>query len=117
MQELQRVWDSGFSEFSCGFRPKRSAHQAIKQSQRYLKKGYRWVVDIDLEKFFDRVNHDKLIAKIRERIADERAISLILGFLKSGIKDHDHLGETSEGTPTRRPFISTPGESNVGSNG
>lgn len=104
MQELQREWDSGFSESSYGFRPKRSAHQAIKQSQRYLKKGYRWIVDIDLERFFDRVNHDKLMSKIRERITDNRVVSLIHGFLKSGIKDHDHLVETVEGTPQGGPL-------------
>jgi RNA-directed DNA polymerase len=104
MQELQREWDSGFSESSYGFRPRRSAHQAIKQSQRYLKQGYRWVVDMDLEKFFDRVNHDKLMSKIRERISDERVIRLILRFLKSGIKDHDHLVVTVEGTPQGGPL-------------
>ena len=104
MQELQREWDFGFSETSYGFRPKRSAHQAIKQSQRYLKKGYRWIVDIDLERFFDRVNHDKLMSKIRERITDNRVVSLIYGFLKSGIKDHDHLVETVEGTPQGGPL-------------
>ena len=67
MQVLQHEWDATFSNSSYGFRPKRSAHQAIKQSQGYLKKGYRWVVDMDLEKFFDRVNHDKLMSEVRKR--------------------------------------------------
>lgn len=104
MQELQREWDGGFSNASYGFRPKRSAHQAIMQSQKYLKQGYRWVVDMDLEKFFDRVNHDKLMSKIRGRISDDRVIKLILGFLKSGVRDHDHIIETVEGTPQGGPL-------------
>ena len=117
MQELQRQWDNGFSEYSYGFRPNRSAHQAIKQAQRYLKQGYRWVVDIDLEKFFDRVNHDKLMSKVRERISDNRVVSLIHGFLRSGVKDHDRLMETVEGTPARRAYIPTAGQPDAGPNG
>jgi len=104
MQELQREWDVDFSNASYGFRPKRSAHQAIMQSQRYLKQGYRWVVDMDLEKFFDRVNHDKLMSKIRERVMDGRVIKLIHGFLKSGVKAHDQIVETVEGTPQGGPL-------------
>ncbi len=68
LQVLQQDWDATFSEFSYGFRLKRSAHQAIKQSQRYLKEGYGWVVDMDLEKFFDRVNHDPEYDKYKEVI-------------------------------------------------
>ena len=104
MQELQREWDRSFSTASYGFRPRRSAHQAVMQSQQYLKQGYRWIVDIDLEKFFDRVNHDKLMSKVRERVTDDRVARLIFGFLKSGIKDHDHLVETIEGTPQGGPL-------------
>jgi RNA-directed DNA polymerase len=104
MQELQRDWDRNFSEASFGFRPRRSAHQAVLQSQKHLKQGCRWIVDIDLEKFFDRVNHDKLMSKVRERVADDRVIRLILGFLKSGIKDHDRIVETIEGTPQGGPL-------------
>ena len=72
MQVLQRRWDRTFSEHSYGFRPGRSAHQAVETAQRYIAAGYRWVVDLDLEKFFDRVNHDKLMAKIAERVGDKR---------------------------------------------
>src|SRR3954470_16472113 len=72
MQVLQRKWDRTFSEHSYGFRPGRSAHQAVKAAQKYIAEGYRWVVDLDLEKFFDRVNHDKLMAKIAERISDRQ---------------------------------------------
>ena len=104
MQELQRQWDASFSEASYGFRPKRSAHMAVQKAQEHLKKGRRWIVDIDLEKFFDRVNHDKLMAKIRERVSDDRVIRLIAGFLKSGIKDHDLIVETMEGTPQGGPL-------------
>src|SRR6266851_8548515 len=64
MQVLQRRWDPTFSEHSHGFRPKRSAHQAVAKAQQYIAAGHRWVVDLDLEKFFDRVNHDKLMAAI-----------------------------------------------------
>jgi len=104
MQELQRQWDATFSEASYGFRPKRSAHMAVQKAQEHLKKGHRWIVDIDLEKFFDRVNHDKLMFKVRERVSDDRVIRLITGFLKSGIKDHDHIVETVEGTPQGGPL-------------
>src|SRR5437773_6772655 len=72
MQVLQRRWDRTFSEHSYGFRPGRSAHQAVEQAQQYIAEGYRWVVDLDLEKFFDRVNHDKLMAKIAARVSDKR---------------------------------------------
>jgi RNA-directed DNA polymerase len=104
MQELQRDWDRSFSEASYGFRPNRSAHQAVLKSQDYLRQGHRWVVDIDLEKFFDRVNHDKLMSKVRERVTDSRVIKLVLGFLKSGIRDHDQLVETVQGTPQGGPL-------------
>src|ERR1035441_3352797 len=71
MQVLQGRWDRTFSNHSYGFRPGRSAHQAVAQAQQYIAEGYRWVVDLDLEKFFDRVNHDKLMAKIAERRSEE----------------------------------------------
>jgi RNA-directed DNA polymerase len=84
MQVLQRKWDRTFSEHSYGFRPGRSAHQAVKQAQQCMAEGYRWVVDLDLEKFFDRVNHDKLMAKIAERVSDKRLLKLIRAFLWLG---------------------------------
>ena len=71
MQVLQRSWDRTFSEHSYGFRPGRSAHQAVAQAQQYIAAGYGWVVDLDLEKFFDRVNHDKLLARLARRISDK----------------------------------------------
>ena len=72
LQALQPEWDKTFSDGSYGFRPGRSAHQAIAQAQRYLGEGYSWVVDLDLEKFFDRVNHDKLMSLVKQRVADRR---------------------------------------------
>lgn len=104
LQVLQQEWDATFSEFSYGFRPERSAHQAIKQSQRYLEQGYRWVVDMDLEKFFDRVNHDKLMSEVQKRVSDRRANTLILRFLRSGIEHEGKLLITEMGTPQGGPL-------------
>src|SRR5271157_3806714 len=81
MQVLQRQWDRTFSEHSYGFRPGRSAHQAVAQAQQYIAEGYGWVVDLDLEKFFDRVNHDKLMGQIAKRVEDKRLLKLIRAFL------------------------------------
>jgi RNA-directed DNA polymerase len=86
LQVLQGRWDGTFSEFSYGFRPNRSAHQAVRQAQGYIAEGYGWVVDIDLEKFFDRVNHDKLMAAVAKRVKDKRMLKLIRAFLNSGAK-------------------------------
>src|SRR5258706_5988196 len=88
MQVLQRRWDRTFSEHSYGFRPGRSAHQAVAQAQQYIAEGYRWVVDLDLEKFFDQVSHDKLMAKISERVSDKRMLKLIRAFLTAGVLEH-----------------------------
>src|SRR6267143_1939532 len=81
MQVLQRQWDRTFSDHSYGFRPGRSAHQAVAQAQQYIAEGYGWVVDFDLEKFFDRVNHDKLMGAIAKRVGDKRLLRLIRSFL------------------------------------
>src|ERR1039458_2382400 len=87
MQGLQGKWDRTFSDHSYGFRPGRSAHQAGEQAQQYIAEGYRWVVDLDLEKFFDRVSHDKLMARIGTRISDRRMLKLIQSFLKAGVME------------------------------
>jgi RNA-directed DNA polymerase len=84
MQVLQRQWDPTFSDHSYGFRPGRSAHQAVAQAQRYIAEGYSWVVDLDLEKFFDRVNHDKLMAQIAKRVEDKRLLKLIRTVAEQG---------------------------------
>src|SRR3954467_15462510 len=87
LQVLQRRWDRTFSDHSYGFRPGRSAHQAVAQAQQYIAEGYRWCVDLDLEKFFDRVSHDKLIARIESRVSDRRLLKLIRAFLKAGVME------------------------------
>jgi RNA-directed DNA polymerase len=104
LQVLQPEWDQGFSEFSFGFRPGRSAQQAIGRAQKYLKEGYTWVVDLDLEKFFDRVNHDKLMSEVAKKVKDRRVLQVIRRFLEAGVLEHDALHETAEGTPQGGPL-------------
>src|SRR5947199_3101732 len=104
MQVLQRRWDPTFSEHSHGFRPKRSAHQAVAKAQQYIAAGNRWVVDLDLEKFFDRVNHDKLIAAIARRGTDKRVLRLIGAFLKVGVLENGLVSPAEEGTPQGGPL-------------
>src|SRR3989475_4032336 len=104
MQVLQRKWDRTFSDHSYGFRPGRSAHQAVAAAQQYIAAGYRWVVDLDLEKFFDRVNHDKLIAKIAERVSDKRLLKLIRAFLRAGVMEGGLVNPVDEGTPQGGPL-------------
>lgn len=104
LQVLQRKWDRTFSEHSYGFRPKRSAHQAVFQAQKYMAEGYRWVVDIDLEKFFDRVNHDILMGRVAKRITDKRVLKLIRAFLNAGVMENGLVSPTDEGTPQGGPL-------------
>ena len=104
MQVLQRRWDRTFSEHSYGFRPERSAHQAVEAAQKYIAEGYRWVVDLDLEKFFDRVNHDKLMARIAERVSDKRMLKLIRAFLGAGVMEGGLVSPVDEGTPQGGPL-------------
>jgi RNA-directed DNA polymerase len=104
MQVLQGKWDRSFSEHSYGFRPGRSAHQAVAAAQQYIAEGYRWVVDLDLEKFFDRVNHDKLMAQIAERVSDKRLLKLIRAFLRAGVMEGGLVSPVDEGTPQGGPL-------------
>ena len=104
MQVLQGGWDRTFSNHSYGFRPGRSAHQAVEQVQQYIAEGYRWVVDLDLEKFFDRVNHDKLMAKIAARVSDPRMMTLIRAFLRAGVMEGGLVNPVDEGTPQGGPL-------------
>ena len=104
MQVLQRRWDRTFSQHSYGFRPGRSAHQAVGQAQQYIAEGYRFVVDLDLEKFFDRVNHDQLMAKIAERVSDKCLLKLIRAFLRAGVMEDGLVSPVDEGTPQGGPF-------------
>src|SRR6059036_1344131 len=104
LQVLQRRWDRTFSQHSYGFRPGRSAHQAVGAAQRYIAAGYRWCVDLDLEKFFDRVSHDKLMARIAMRISDRRMLKLIRAFLKAGVMEGGLVSPVDEGTPQGGPL-------------
>jgi RNA-directed DNA polymerase len=104
MQVLQGRWDRTFSEHSHGFRPQRSAHQAVAKAQQYIAAGQRWVVDLDLEKFFDRVNHDKLMAAIARRVNDKRMLKLIRAFLESGVMENGLVSPVEEGTPQGGPL-------------
>jgi RNA-directed DNA polymerase len=104
LQVLQKRWDPTFSECSYGFRPGRSAHQAVEKAQEYIQQGYDWVVDLDLEKFFDRVNHDVLMSRAARRISDKRMLKLIRGFLNSGVMENGLVGPTDEGTPQGGPL-------------
>ena len=104
LQVLQADWDHTFSEASFGFRPGRSAHQAVERAQAYIAAGHTTVVDIDLEKFFDRVNHDILMGLIAKRVADKRILKLIRGFLTAGVLDGGLVSPTEEGTPQGGPL-------------
>jgi RNA-directed DNA polymerase len=104
MQVLQRRWDPTFSEYSYGFRPGRSAHQAVAQAQQYIAEGYGWCVDFDLEKFFDRVNHDKLMGQVAKRVEDKRLLKLIRAFLNAGVMENGLVSPSVEGTPQGGPL-------------
>jgi RNA-directed DNA polymerase len=104
MQVLQRRWDPNFSNHSYGFRPGRSAHQAVAQAQQYIAEGYGWVVDFDLEKFFDRVQHDKLMGQIAKRVEDKRLLKLIRAFLNAGVLENGLVSPSVEGTPQGGPL-------------
>jgi RNA-directed DNA polymerase len=104
LQVLQRRWDPTFSQYSYGFRPNRSAHQAVAQAQQYIAEGYRWVVDIDLEKFFDRVNHDKLMGEVAKRISDKRMLKLLRAYLNAGVMEKGLVSPMEEGMPQGGPL-------------
>src|SRR3954463_1968774 len=104
MQVLQRRWDRTFSDHSYGFRPGRSAHQAVAQAQQYIAEGHSWWVDLDLEKFFDRVSHDKLMGRIAKRVEDKRLLKLIRAFLNAGILENGVVSPSEEGTPQGGPL-------------
>ena len=103
-QVLMRIYDPHFSEHSYGFRPNRSAHDAIEQVLEYLDDGYQWVIDLDIEKYFDTVNHDKLISIIRERVNDKTTLHLIRSFLKAGIMEDGLVKPNKIGVPQGGPL-------------
>lgn len=104
LQVLTPIFDPGFSEQSYGFRPGRNAHQAVRQAQEYIRQGYRYVVDIDLEKFFDRVNHDLLMARVARKVKDKRLLKLIRRHLEAGIMVNGCCIRREEGTPQGGPL-------------
>ena len=104
LQVLQEEWDGTFSERSYGFRPGRSARQAVEQARKYYRDGNRWVVDVDLEKFFDRVNHRKLMSLVIKRVSDRRVTVLIERYLKAGMLAGDVMIPRGEGTPQGGPL-------------
>lgn len=107
-QAVQQVlggrWDRTFSEHSYGFRPGRSAHQAVAQAQAYIAEGYGYTVDMDLEKFFDRVNHDILMGRVAKRMEDKRMLKLIRAFLNAGVMENGLVSPSDEGTPQGGPL-------------
>ena len=109
LQVLQPEFDPTFSTHSYGFRPGRSAHQAVAAAQAHLASGHRWVVDLDLEKFFDRVNHDLLMGRLAQRVRDTRVLKLVRAFLNAGVLEEGLVSVTEEGTPQggpRSPLLS-----------
>ena len=104
VQKLSPIFERQFSEFSYGFRPNKSAHQAIEQARQYIEEGYKFVVDLDLEKFFDRVQHDKLMSLIAKTITDKPTLKLIRRFLQAGIMENGVVTVNREGTPQGGPL-------------
>ena len=104
LQVLSPLYDPTFSDASFGFRPGRSAHQALDRAKEHVSAGYRWVVDMDLEKFFDRVNHDVLMSRMARRVKDKRILKLIRVFLQAGIMEGGVTSPRSEGTPQGGPI-------------
>lgn len=103
-QVLSQLYDPKFSNHSYGFRPNRSAHDAIREAKGYIKEGYRWVVDMDLEKFFDKVNHDRLMSTLAKKIYDKPLLKLIRRYLQSGVMINGVVYDTDEGTPQGGPL-------------
>jgi RNA-directed DNA polymerase len=103
-QILSKIYDPTFSDHSYGFRPNRSAHDAVRKAKGYIKEGYRWVVDMDLEKFFDKVNHDRLMSRLVKRVEDKPLLKLIRKYLQAGVMINGVVSSTEQGTPQGGPL-------------
>lgn len=104
LQVLQPKWDGTFSAHSHGFRPNHRQHDAIVEAQQYIAEGYAWVVDLDLEKFFDRVHHERLMSRIASRVEDQRLLKLMRSFLKAGVMSGGLISASDQGTPQGGPL-------------
>jgi RNA-directed DNA polymerase len=103
-QVLSDVFEPTFSDHSYGFRPNRSAHQAVQAARSYIEEGYTWVVDIDLAQFFDTVHHDRLMERMKQTVTDKRVLRLVNAYLKAGVMVNGVVVETTEGTPQGGPL-------------
>ncbi|RFA31589.1 group II intron reverse transcriptase/maturase, partial [Virgibacillus dokdonensis] len=103
-QVLTTIYDATFSEHSYGFRPNRRGHDAVRKARSYMKDGYRWVIDVDLEKFFDKVHHDRLMRKLSQKVKDPRVLKLIRRYLQSGIMEDGIVQPNTEGAPQGGPL-------------
>jgi group II intron reverse transcriptase/maturase len=103
-QVLSEKFEGTFSEHSYGFRPGRSAHDAVEAARGYIEAGYKWTVDIDLEKFFDTVNHDRLMARMKTRVTDKRVLRLVNEYLKAGVMINGVVVRSEEGAPQGSPL-------------
>jgi group II intron reverse transcriptase/maturase len=103
-QPISNIYEKVFSEYSYGFRPNRSCHDAIRQALKYLNNGYEWVIDIDIEQFFDKVNHDKLIQILREQVNDKDVLNLIRKYLRAGVMEKGVIKATKTGVPQGGPI-------------
>ena len=104
LQRMTEVFDPGFSPFSFGFRPNRKAHDAARKAKQYVEEGYQWVVDLDIEKFFDHINHDMLMARVARKVKDKRILKLIRLYFQSGVMVNGVKVQTVEGTPQGGPL-------------